>query len=495
MPRPARLALAALLLAAPTVLAFFSGGYFGVIHGQVGVLTTALAWLLVAAVLVLEPAPLPPSRAGRVALVALAGLTAWSALSLLWSPLLDPGLADVERTALYLAAFLLGVALLRGPDLTRAAEPALLAGIAVVCGYALATRLLPGIVESAPGQRAGSRLDQPLTYWNTLGALASMGLMLAVHAGSDARRAARLRLAAVALVPPLGLVLFLTVSRGAHLAALGGLIVLVLLARNRRALDTILIGLALVTVMAGLAARFPGVVELQGGEAAREREALAVLALMLLLSGVAAACQAVLIRLETRGDTWTGALRRRPAVAAAAGVLAIAVVAVGVAAFTGGEVTASPDQKGPERFRTLETNRWHYWEVALDTFAERPLTGSGVHGFAADWLERRDIDEAVQDAHSLYFETLAELGLPGLALLLCFLAACGVALVRAGEPGWAAASAVWAVHAAVDWDWEMPALTLVFLLLAATAAGREESVTAASTHRAGSAAKRKRVTP
>jgi len=495
MPRRTRLALAALLLAAPTLLAFFSGGYFSVIHGQVGVLTTALAWLLVAAVLVLEPAPLPPSRAGRVALAALAGLTAWSALSLIWSPLLDPGLADVERCALYLAAFLLGAAVLRGPDLTRAVEPALLAGIAVVCGYALATRLLPGIVESAPGQRAGSRLDQPLTYWNALGALASMGLMLALHTGSDRRRAAGLRLGAVALAPPLGLVLFLTVSRGAHLAAIGGLIVLVLLARNRRAVDTSLIGLTLVTLMAGLAARFPGVVELHGSEGARQREALAVLGLMLLLSAVAAACQALLIRLEAGGETWTSALRKRPALAALAGLVAVAVVAVGVAAFTGGEVSASPDQKGPGRFRTLETNRWHYWEVALDTFAERPLTGSGVHGFAADWLERRDIDEAVQDAHSLYIETLTELGLPGLVLLLCFLGATALALVRAGEPGWAAASAVWALHAAVDWDWEMPALTLVFLLLAATAAGREASATAASTHSAGSAANRKRVTP
>ena len=203
---------------------------------------------------------------------------------------------------------------------------------------------------------------------------------------------------------------------------------LVLLARNRRALDTSLMGVALVTLMAGLAARFAGVVELHGSEGARQREALVVLALMLLLSAVGAGCQALLIRLEARGETWTGALRKRPAAAALAGLAALAVLAVGVAAFTGGEVSASPDQKGPERFRTLETNRWEYWDVALDTFAERPLTGSGVHGFAADWFERRDIDEAVQDAHSLYIETLTELGLPGLALLLSFLGATGVAL-------------------------------------------------------------------
>jgi hypothetical protein len=490
VPNRARLGIAAVLLAAPTVLAFFSGGYFGVTHGQVGVLVSGLAWLLVAVVLVLEPAPLPPSRAGRVALAGLAAFTAWAALSLLWSPLRDPGLADVERTALYCAAFVVGVAVLRGRAITRAIEPALLLGIAVVCGYALATRLLPGIVESTGGFQAGSRLDQPLTYWNALGALSAMGLVLAVHTTSDARRTARLRLGAAALVPPLGLVLFLTVSRGAHIAAAAGVVVLVLMTRDRRVVAAGLLGVALVALTAGIASRFHGVVELEGSLGTREGEGLAVLGLTVLLSGAAAAAQAALMRLERRGEAWTSALRGRPALGALAGVAAVLCIAVGVSAFAGGEVSASPDQKGPGRFRTIETNRWHYWEVAVDTFAEQPLTGSGVHGFAADWLERRDIDETVQDAHSLYIETLTELGLPGLVFLLTFLGATGVALLRAGEPGWVAAAAVWAIHAGVDWDWEMPALTLVFILLAAAA-----SATAASTQSAGSAANRSRVIP
>jgi hypothetical protein len=490
MPNGARLGIAALLLGAPTVLAFFSGGYFGVSHGQVGVLVSALAWLLVAVVLVLEPAPLPPSRAGRVALAGIAALTGWTALSLLWSPLRDPGLADVERTALYCAAFVAGVAVLRGPAIARAIEPALLCGIAIVCGYALATRLLPGIVDSTSGFQAGSRLDQPLTYWNALGALSAMGLVLAVHTASDARRTSRLRLAGAAIVPPLGLVLFLTVSRGGHLAAAVGVVVLLVMARDRRAVAASVLGVAFVALTAGIAARFPGVVELEGSSVARDNEGLAVLALTLLLSGAAAAAQAALIRLEGRDEPWTSTLRTRPALGALAGALAVLCIALGVSAFAGGEVSASPDQKGPERFRTIETNRWHYWEVAFDTFAEQPLTGSGVHGFAADWLERRDIDETVQDAHSLYVETLTELGLPGLLFLLTFLGGAGVALLRAGEPGWAATAAVWAFHAGVDWDWEIPALTLVFIVLAAAA-----SATAASTQRAGSAANRSRVMP
>jgi O-Antigen ligase len=480
-------------MAVPTVLAFFSGGYFGVIHGQVGVLVAALAWLLVAVVLLLEPQPLPPTRAGRVALAGLTGLVAWSAVSLVWSPLLDPGLADVERAALYLAAFVSGCAALRGAAIRRAVEPSLLAGIAVVCAYALATRLLPDIVNATSGTRAGSRLDQPLTYWNALGALAAMGLMLAVHSASDARRDARLRVASMALTPALGLTLFLTVSRGGHLAAVAGAAALVLAARNRRALDAVLLGAALVTVIAGLAARFHGVVELEGSTSARATQGLAVLAVLIVVCAAGGAAQAVLLRLERRGMTWTTALRRRPLLAGVAAVIALAVVALGVVAFAGGEAKPTREDvlaQGPERFRTLETNRWHYWEVAFDTFAEHPLSGSGIHGFAADWLERRDIDETVQDAHSLYIETLTELGVPGMVFLLLFLGGAGAALWRAGEPGWIAASAVWAIHAGVDWDWEMPALTLVFIALAAAATD-----TAASTQSAGSAANRNRVTP
>ena len=493
MPRPLRLTAVVALLAAPTILAFFSGGYFGVIHGQVGVLVTALAWVLAATVILFEPRPFPSSRAGLVALAGLSAFAAWSALSLLWSPLRDPGLADVERSALYLAAFLVGCSALRDRATLRAVGPVLLAGIALVCLYALSTRLLPGIVDSTSGTRTGSRLDQPLTYWNAVGALASMGLMLAIGTASDGARRERLRVAAMALVPALGLTLFLTISRGAHVAAVLGAAVLVLAARNRRSLDSALLGFAAVTLIAGTAGRFTGVVELDGGTGTRERQGLAVLGLLIVISALAALGQAVLVRIEQRGTTWTAVLRRRPALVAGVAAAALVVAALGVAAFAGGQAQPAPRDSlatGPERFRTLETNRWHYWRVAVDSFAEQPLQGSGIHGFAADWLERRDIDEGVQDAHSLYIETLTELGLPGLLFLGLFLGGAGIALWRSGEPGWIAASAVFVIHAGVDWDWEMPALSLVFIALAAAA-----TAGAASTQRAGSAANLNRVTP
>jgi hypothetical protein len=69
-------------------------------------------------------------------------------------------------------------------------------------------------------------------------------------------------------------------------------------------------------------------------------------------------------------------------------------------------------------------------------------------------------------------ETLAELGIVGFAFLLVFLGGVAAASARASRiaparaAGPAGALVVWATHSAVDWDWEMPALTLVAIVLA-----------------------------
>jgi hypothetical protein len=74
----------------------------------------------------------------------------------------------------------------------------------------------------------------------------------------------------------------------------------------------------------------------------------------------------------------------------------------------------------------------------------------------------------VLDAHSLYVETLAELGPIGLVLLAVALSVPIVAAVRVRDDplaaGAAAAYAAFLVHAGLDWDWEMPAVTLAGLL-------------------------------
>ena len=93
---------------------------------------------------------------------------------------------------------------------------------------------------------------------------------------------------------------------------------------------------------------------------------------------------------------------------------------------------------------------------------------------------RRKRDGAEQRAQQREADLaeLAELGLAGFALLCALLIAVALAARRvyAYDPGLAAGPiaglALWTLHAAIDWDWEMPALTLVAIVLAGTLVAR-----------------------
>ncbi|MBA3305945.1 MAG: hypothetical protein H0U25_08475, partial [Thermoleophilaceae bacterium] len=191
-----RLAVAGtvVLLAGPTVLAFFSGGYFDRPR-----LVAALACCcLVVLVSLSRSTPLPGDLPGRLAIGGLGALGALGALSVTWAPLRAPVLDDASRAALYLGALLAAAALLRGRAVARAAEPALLAGSVLVILVGLSERLLPGVFELARSNSALGRLEQPLTYWNAVGALAAMGLVLALRVAGDGERPRVARAAASA---------------------------------------------------------------------------------------------------------------------------------------------------------------------------------------------------------------------------------------------------------------------------------------------------------
>ena len=72
-----------------------------------------------------------------------------------------------------------------------------------------------------------------------------------------------------------------------------------------------------------------------------------------------------------------------------------------------------------------------------------------------------------RDAHNLYLETLAELGPIGLLLLGVMLVTPLTTAIRANlstaGSGALAAYAAYIVHAAIDWDWEIPTVTLAAL--------------------------------
>ena len=99
----------------PIVLAFATGGY-----GLRRITFALAAVLLVLAVIaVLAPWPLVPRGRAALALAALAGFTAWTAISVAWARVLGDAATDAYRLLLYVAAFLLALCCLRLPELRR----------------------------------------------------------------------------------------------------------------------------------------------------------------------------------------------------------------------------------------------------------------------------------------------------------------------------------------------------------------------------------------
>ena len=464
--RPALLTAARItLLAGPALLAFFDGGYFG----GPRLIAAIVAWVLVVVGLIAVPR-LP--RIGPPAFVAIAGLAllaGWTALSTTWAPLETPAEDAVERALLYLGALVAALFLLGDRRAARAAEPALAAGILVVIGYGLAGRLVPDLVPLERTLSAGGRLDQPLSYWNAEGALAAVGVVLCARIAGDRARPVALRVAAAAAAAPLGLGVYLTFSRGA-LAALGvGLAVLLALTptwTQVRAAAIALEGAALAAIVASL---LPAVEDAEGD--GMTGQGLVMLLALLAAMSTAALLQRRSAAAEDEGTTHVGPLRIRAAAWAAAVLLALAPF--GAAAAERGEPSAGPAfGAGAERLSSAGSNRYDYWEAAVKAFGDDPLAGGGAGSFAVAWLEHRELDEVVRDAHSLELETAAELGLVGIALLLLLFGGVAAAAARVArdDPGLAAGPvavlALWAAHSAIDWDWELPALTLVAVILA-----------------------------
>jgi O-antigen ligase len=124
-----------------------------------------------------------------------------------------------------------------------------------------------------------------------------------------------------------------------------------------------------------------------------------------------------------------------------------------------------------KRLLSLSGNgRYQLWSIALDDARSHPGLGSGAGTYERYFLRHQPAQVGrVRDAHNLYVETLAELGPVGLAMLLVVLGTPLAVAVKRRRPltGFAAgAYVVFLVHAATDWDWELPAMTLAALVCA-----------------------------
>lgn len=484
----ARLAAAGGPAAVTLYLAFNAGGFFA---GAPAVAATVLGIALMLRITLAEE---PFAGFGPwlvAAAVALGLFAAWTLASALWSDAPAQAMIEFDRALLYWLALVLFGSLPWSRRTLLWAMRALAAAVVLVAVVGLATRLAPD-VWSAPAALENDRLSYPLTYWNALGVLAAIGIVLCVSCASRREEPRLAKVLGSAALPVLAVTLYFTFSRGSIAAAVVGLLAFAILARPR--------GLA----SAALATVPPTVVAIvfcyQADLLSSANYAIPAgvdeghrIALILVACAVAAGLTRLFLlsAVDSRLDRFSVSARskRLAGVSAALGValaLLVAVAAFDAPGRIGNEYSRFVNEGGTNdsgdlrsRLTNLSNNhRLDQYRVAIDALAAHPLTGEGAGTYARVWA-KNGTDTKIEDAHSLYFEALAELGLSGLILLLVALACLFGGLVwnlrgtdRAIYGTLIAAGLAWALHAGVDWDWEMPVTGLWFFALGGMAIRR-----------------------
>jgi O-antigen ligase len=429
------------------------------------------------------------SRPGRTELAFVGGLAAfalWALLSTVWSPGATAPVLEAERGLLYVAAAAAAILLLSFREAFSALLGGVVAGAVAVALYALATRLFPGRVGGAYDPSSGYQLAEPLGYWNALGLLTAIAILLAGGFAAHGSRLLTRALAAVSLVVLLP-TLYFTFSRGALVALVVGAIVQIAAdARRARLLATGLVLGAPALLGVFLASRYHALTTPGDSLTTAQREGRELAAILVVLAVIAVAAALALHLADRRLHVSDRAGRLLVGLVAAAALLC----AAGVLVAAGGPVAAAeraahtfrespPPAEGDLQRRLLSASgngRSEYWRVVGVMILEEPLLGGGAGSFEAHWFRERSVAFHARDAHNLYLETLAELGPVGLALLLGTLALPLLALPSARRFAYAPAAvgafAAYLVHAGVDWDWEVPAVTVAAIFCAAVLLAR-----------------------
>lgn len=451
-------------------------------------LGVAVWWALALAVaLALWPRDRLPRGALAVG-AALGALAAFTALSIAWSDSAEKAFGEFDRVLLYLGVFALAVvAAPRGS--ARRWSDGIALGLAGIGLLALASRLFPGLVGQGDLPRflpgVGTRLSYPLDYWNGLAIAVALCFPLLLRAAVAARSPVGKGIA-LAPVPALAATIYLTSSRtGVAVAVLGSLVFVAICGRTLAAAAAAAFSAAgTAGAVAVLAAR-PQLVDgplSTHAAVSQGRSAAILIALLCIAVGGAWAAASL-----APAKIMPGGLRTSRSLKGVAAVLVLGAVAVAALAVDPVdkferfkrppvEITNLPRQGFTEaHLRSANgSGRWQLWGAALDEFGTRPAVGRGAGSYEAWWAQHGSLAAFVRDAHSLYLETMGELGVTGLFLLALFFAAAVVTGVRrllrsasterVAIAAIAASCAAFAVALTVDWMWELTAVGAVGIL-------------------------------
>ena len=481
---------AALTLALVIALAFRGGGYI------VGSATVpVVAYGLAAAVWAVAWRPRPQlSRPLMFGLAGLAGYALWAGLSVIWSVGPDLTWEAFDYAALYLlaAAALTAVPASRGR--LRLACYGYLAGAVAIAVYAFLGKVVPEHVTHA---HQYARLSQPIGYWNVLAIMLVMAVPAALAVTARRQLPALVRAAVAGALALLLLTLFFTFSRGGFLAF--GLVLIVYFAATRPRLMN-LVSLLAAAVPVGLV-----LYHLRGLDtlfaptqdaALRSAQGHTLGWWSLLAIGVAFAAQLGVALLQRRVTLPVKAVR-------GVGIVVLSLVVLvfvggplvymqahgGVAdwlharydAFVHGSQTETGGDTAGRLLVVSSNGRIELYRVSLKQSRYHRLTGTGAGTFTFSNYRFRTSGTVVKHAHSQWFNALSELGIVGVlayaAAVVGLLAASLVAVVRRRRDterallaACLAAAVGFMAHASIDWDWDMAAGTLAFLLLVTAAA-------------------------
>ncbi|HEX2095837.1 MAG TPA: O-antigen ligase family protein [Solirubrobacterales bacterium] len=415
-------------------------------------------------------------------------LALWSALSSAWSGSAELSVVEADRTLVYLGIFLAAFLIAQTERRRQRFAEGLAIGAAIVVMLGLASRLLPDLVEVANSLGSGAQLRYPLGYWNANGIVFAAAVALLLWLSREAVWPG-LRWLAVATMPAALVGLYFTFSRGGLLALAIGVGCLLALSRDRLWLLATASLAALAAAPALLAAQARDALEDNAVSQTAIDQGHEVFWILLAGTTLALALFALLRRVERRGGRFTGRMievSRSPTLlkAVAAGLAIIALVATLAVGGRAWDRFSSPDIQAPSEpvgnFSDLSgAGRYDFWRVSFDAFGEEPLAGVGAGSYEFAWERHRETEQPIHDAHSLYFEAFAELGVVGglavlalVAILLwtAFAAWRGApATQRDRQAALLAAMLAFAVGAAFDWFWEIPGVGAIFFLAAGAA--------------------------
>jgi hypothetical protein len=347
---------------------------------------------------------------------------------------------------------------------------------------ALTSRFAPdlfsdrGLHEVLPG--AIARLSFPVGYWNGLAIFVALGFPLLLRA-AVAARTWWWRAAAIAPLPAMAGVIYLTSSRGGVAVAVVASAAFVILSGRVRALVAGAVAAAgsaaAVAILAARDVLTDGPFDSSAASDAGAEGALLLAAVCLVLAlAYGVLSRPLSLRLAMPRLAWP--------------VIALVAVVGLLAADPAGRFEDFKERPpeapgavdvGAHLTSGVGSGRWQFWSAAADQWREHPVAGDGAGSFEPWGAQHGTLDWFVRNAHSLWLETLGELGIVGLllvggaiGLILWRLASLARARDRPLYAALLAGALVWAIQAGFDWHWEMPVVTLWFFALGGAAIAR-----------------------